>query len=76
MTAPQANLANRTAVRLPPARLGRPTLSADGHQMPDIESTPIRVGTDLEGAGARIGGQAAHITGQLTASTPAASCCC
>ncbi|MEU4657753.1 WXG100 family type VII secretion target [Streptomyces sp. NPDC023723] len=35
--------------------------------MPDIESTPIRVGTDLEGAGTYLNGQAAHIMGELTA---------
>ncbi|MET9108265.1 MULTISPECIES: WXG100 family type VII secretion target [Streptomyces] len=35
--------------------------------MPDIEGTPIRVGTDLEGAGTYLNGQAAHIMGELNA---------
>ncbi|WUH90760.1 WXG100 family type VII secretion target [Streptomyces sp. NBC_00433] len=35
--------------------------------MPDIEGTPIRVGRDLEGAGAYLNGQAAHIMGELSA---------
>ncbi|MFE7751936.1 WXG100 family type VII secretion target [Streptomyces sp. NPDC057428] len=35
--------------------------------MPDIESTPIRVGVELEGVGPYLNGQAAHIMGELHA---------